>query len=193
MSINWLSNKKKKKKEYEPSKQHILYAVGVTQGNVLAFMVFSLDDRSSMFETLGDNLEAPAPPFTRYQLIRVNANGINEGYKWVEMFALSDYLIRCGLFQRTTVVVHIKEVRHPCFKETPFVLILNKYDLFEKVARVPLESCESFTDFSPVQTHYSNLSLANQAYYYVPMIHFTVQLVQLMLALLHLSGRSKIM
>ncbi|KAJ8538741.1 hypothetical protein K7X08_030037 [Anisodus acutangulus] len=110
---------------------------------------------------------------SRYQLIGVNANGINEGCKWVEMFALSDYLIRCGLFQRTTVVVHIKElletmVRYPCFKEIPFVLILNKYDLFEKkVARVPLDSCES--SLSPVQTHYSNLSLANRAYYYVPM------------------------
>lgn len=49
-------------------------------------------------------------------------------------------------------------------KEIPFVLILNKYDLFERVAHVPLDSFQWSNDFSPVWTHHSNQSLANQAY-----------------------------
>ncbi|CAD5191466.1 extra-large guanine nucleotide-binding protein 3-like [Musa acuminata AAA Group] len=166
--------------EYEPTEKDILYAEGFSRCNGLAFIEFSLDDRSQ----ISQHIECPHPQ-TKYQLIRVNTRGLNEGCKLLEMFedvraivfcvSLSDYdqmwpqssgelcnkmMASKDLFESV--------VNHSSFRETPFVLLLNKYDAFEeKISKVPLTVCEWFADFSPVKARDTNQSLANHAYYYI--------------------------
>lgn len=118
----------------------------------------------------------------RYQLIRVHARGLGENCKWLEMFedtgmvifcvALSDYdqvstdgngfstnkmLLAMRLFESI--------VTHPTFDQMDFLLMLNKFDLFEeKIERVPLTECEWFNDFRPVTSrHRSNTNSINSS------------------------------
>ncbi|PSS08063.1 Extra-large guanine nucleotide-binding protein like [Actinidia chinensis var. chinensis] len=170
--------------DYEPSEKDIIYVEGVTPSNGLSSLEFSLDDRSPMSEIYNENFESQ-PPLTKFQLIHINSKGLHDGCKWLEMFedvrviifcvALSDYDQvwtdgTCPLQNKMLANRDVFEslVGHPCFRDTPFMLLLNKYDAFEdKINQVPITVCEWFEDFSPVRAHHNNHSLANQAYYYV--------------------------
>lgn len=55
-------------------------------------------------------------------------------------------------------------VTHPTFEQMDFLLILNKFDLFEeKIEQSPLTQCEWFADFHPLisRHHRSNKSTSN--------------------------------
>lgn len=120
-------------------------------------------------------------------MIRVTSKGLQDGCKWLEMFeeanavifciALSDYdqeLSNSSAPSKNKMLasrdLFESIVKNPCFRDMPFVLILNKYDAFEeKINQVPLTTCEWFKDFHPLKPHHNSHSLANQAYYYVAM------------------------
>uniref|UniRef100_A0A2P2MD43 Extra-large guanine nucleotide-binding protein 1 n=2 Tax=Rhizophora mucronata TaxID=61149 RepID=A0A2P2MD43_RHIMU len=151
--------------DYEPSDLDILYAEGVTSSNGLACLDFSfpqseLDDQYDT-DDRHDSL-------LRYQLIRLHARGLGENCKWLEMFedvgmvifcvTLSDYdqvaVDGNGLSSNKMLLSRNffeSIITHPTFNQMDFLLILNKFDLFEeKIERVPLSQCEWFDDFHPV-------------------------------------------
>ncbi|KAK9670702.1 hypothetical protein RND81_13G219200 [Saponaria officinalis] len=150
--------------DYEPSNQDILYAEGLTSSNGLACTEFSFP------QSADDDIESSDPHVSlpRYQLIRIQARGFADNCKWLEMLedvrlvifsvSLCDYdqfsyndegvavnkmLLSKKLFESL--------VTHPTFEQMDFLLILNKFDVFEeKIEQVPLTECEWFEDFQPV-------------------------------------------
>ncbi|CAH9088721.1 unnamed protein product [Cuscuta epithymum] len=180
------------KVDYEPSDVDVLYAEGVTSSNGLSCMEFSFPEAAN-----DDNIDSNNQPdsLLRYQLIRVQAKGFGENCKWIEMFedvrivifcvSLSDYdqyrVAETGeLVNKMVLSKRFFEsiVTHPTFDQMDFLLLLNKFDLFEdKVERVPLTECEWFDDFRPVVSlHRSsnnssninhNPSLGHLAFHYI--------------------------
>ncbi|KAL6214916.1 hypothetical protein ACLB2K_014348 [Fragaria x ananassa] len=91
-----------------------------------------------------------------YQLIRVNARGLGENCKWLEMFedvgmvifcvSLSDYdqfsVDGNGSFSNKMLQTRSffeSMITHPTFEQMDFLLILNKFNVFEKkVEWIPL-------------------------------------------------------
>lgn len=113
--------------------------------------------------------------------------GVSEGKKWLDMFedvcavifcvSLSDYdefwpdnngVLQNKLVQSKELFESI--LLHPCFRDTPFVLLLNKRDVFEeKICKgIPLSRCEWLSDFDPLKSVNSTpQGVAHQAYHYV--------------------------
>ncbi|XVE82712.1 hypothetical protein DITRI_Ditri16bG0028000 [Diplodiscus trichospermus] len=173
---------------YEPSDLDILYAEGLTSSNGLAYVDFSFPKSSS-----DENIDTADQhdSLLRYQLIRVQARGLGENCKWLEMFedvgmvifcvALSDYdQLSADGTNKMLLSRKIFEsiVSHPTFDQMDFLLILNKFDLFEeKLERLPLTRCEWFDDFHPLVSHHRtntnsnsinhNPSLGQLAFHYI--------------------------
>ncbi|PIA52425.1 hypothetical protein AQUCO_01000356v1 [Aquilegia coerulea] len=172
--------------DYEPSNVDILYAEG-TSSNGIASMDFSFPQLMQQ-----GIVDAANQQDLRCQLIRVDARGLGENGKWLEMFedirmvifcvALSDYDQFCDdssgvptnkILASRKVFENI--VTHPTFEKMDFLLILTKYDLLEeKILRVPLSECSWFLDFNLVRSHASNnnsinyiASPAEQAFQYI--------------------------
>lgn len=123
----------------------------------------------------------------RYQLIRVSTIEFEQNNRLLEMFedirmvifcvALSDYdLISAdGNGESTNKMLLARSfferiVAHPTLEQMDFLLILNKFDLFEeKIERVPLNQCDWFNDFHPViSLHPSkNNSISQLASHYI--------------------------
>ncbi|KAJ7546707.1 hypothetical protein O6H91_08G051100 [Diphasiastrum complanatum] len=169
--------------EYEPSDFDILCVEGLAHGSGLVEIEFPLVEREPMSGAFNDTVEFPSA-LNRYQLIRVGGIRLNEGRKWLDMFEDVRAVIFCvaiseydQMWMDSNGVLCNKMIlsrdlfetiaRYPCFKNMPFVLLMNKYDIFEaKISKgIPLTTCEWFSDYSPVGA--SNSTQAQQAYTYL--------------------------
>lgn len=109
----------------------------------------------------------------------MQARGLGENCKWLEMFEDVRIVIFCvslndydqysydangSLVNKMMLSQRLFEsiVTHPTFEQMDFLLILNKFDLFEeKIERVPLTQCDWFEDFHPVVSRNRSNSNSN--------------------------------
>ncbi|XP_074275376.1 extra-large guanine nucleotide-binding protein 1-like isoform X2 [Silene latifolia] len=172
--------------DYEPSDTDILYAEGITSSNGLKSMEFVFPQTTN--NTYKDPDEQPSP-VTRCQLVRVDKKCIGEKCKWLEMFEDTNIILFCvslteydeyefdsngDLQNRMMQSKKFFEsvISHPRFKETNFLLILNKYDLLEEmIEQSPLTRCEWFEDFNPLSSRQQNKrngsSIAQSAFHHI--------------------------
>ncbi|XP_073139646.1 extra-large guanine nucleotide-binding protein 1 isoform X2 [Henckelia pumila] len=154
------------KSDYKPSYVDILYAERVTSSNGLSCVDFSFPESSNDDAETGDLSDS----LLRFQLIRLQAKGFGENCKWLQMFEDVRIVIFCvslndyDLFEMDSEgksankMMSSKKffesmVTHPTFDQIDFLLLLNKFDLFEeKIEQVPLSKCDWFDDFQPVMS-----------------------------------------
>ncbi|XP_024967740.1 extra-large guanine nucleotide-binding protein 1-like [Cynara cardunculus var. scolymus] len=165
--------------DYIPSDVDILYAEHVTSSNGLSCVNFSFPQLSP--DESNDTADQHNS-LLRFQLIRVQARGLGENCKWLDMFedvrvvifcvSLSDFdqyaedgdgnLVNKMLLNRKFFK---SIVTHPTYDQMEFLLVLNKFDVFEeRLERVPLTCCEWFGDFRPIvsrNSHNKNISSTN--------------------------------
>ncbi|CAA0831779.1 Extra-large guanine nucleotide-binding protein 3 [Striga hermonthica] len=171
--------------DYVPSEKDILLAEGITPSNGLACLEFSFDDYSVISEIHNQKLEDEQSP-SKYQLVYLSSKVLYDSCKLLEMLEGMNIAIFCvSLIEYDQIWTHSfavhqqnkmissrdffeNVVRHSSFEDTPFLLLLTKYDQFQdKINQVPITVCEWFRDFSPLKMNSKNLSMAHRAFYYI--------------------------
>ncbi|CAB4320651.1 unnamed protein product [Prunus armeniaca] len=171
--------------DYELSNIDILYAEGITSSNSLTSMEFAFPMSEG-----NSNLDPPYQhdPSLRYQLIRVHHSSLGGNCKLVEMFEDVDMVLFCvaltdydelsvdsnGISMNKMMAskqLFENIVTHPALDHKDFLLILNKFDLFEeKIDEVPLSRCEWFHDFNPVTSQNPSSSNNNNRKLFVSLV-----------------------
>eukprot|EP00250_Pteridium_aquilinum_P001799 c12011_g1_i1 orf=794-3379(+) len=171
--------------DYTPDDQDILFAEGGTTESGLAEIEFCLDEDGGTSGPYNENLDQPLAD-VRFHLIRIGGNNILDGFKFLKMFEDVQAVIFCvaldsydqmwsdGKRPLQNKMVLSRELfgkilKYPSFKDKQMVLFFNKYDTFEeKVHKVPLTTCEWFSDFHPVKSSSQTPQvLAQNAYTYI--------------------------
>ncbi|XP_021896574.1 extra-large guanine nucleotide-binding protein 1-like isoform X2 [Carica papaya] len=168
--------------DYEPSDMDTLYAEGIASSNGLSCTEFSFPNSAEESSIDPVNVHDSS---LRYQLIRVHPKSLGENCKWLAMFEDVDIVVFCisltdyDEFTEDSNGVLINKmlasrqlfetiVTHPTLTGKKFLLILNKFDLFEeKMEHTPLTKCEWFHDFNPVISYHRNASMAQRAFHYI--------------------------
>ncbi|KAF5932095.1 hypothetical protein HYC85_028266 [Camellia sinensis] len=116
--------------DYEPSDVDIIFAEGYACFWISHFpsehMSSTLTPPISLILCSGWYLSFMLLPVLEFD-VRVQARGFGESCKWLEM--LEDVRI---------VIFCVALITHPTFDQMDFLLILNKFDLFEEMEQIPL-------------------------------------------------------